>query len=116
MSAHDDQVTTGAVPERGCGCGGGCGGGTAVAVQAPVLSIDPRLDVREIPRERRHATVIATVGAVAVGEALVLIAPHEPRPVLAEIAQRYPGEFTTESLQAGPEVWQVRLRRVAGAG
>ena len=100
-----------------CGCGGGGGGGCggdAASAPAAVLSIDPRLDVRDIPHERRHATVLDTVDVIPAGGALVLVAPHAPRPLLAEIDTRYPGGFTTEWLQSGPEVWQVRLRRTAG--
>lgn len=105
-------ATSDAAPTSGCGCGGGCGD-AALPVPAPVLTADPRLDVREIPHSRRHATVLDTVGAVPAGGALVLVAPHAPRPVLAEIMARYPDAFAVEWLQSGPEVWQVRLSRVA---
>lgn len=87
---------------------------TAGLPEAPVLSDDPRLDVRAIPHARRHAMVIGAAGAIKPGQALVLVAHHAPRPVLAEVQQRYPGQFTLEWLQEGPEVWQVRLRRAGG--
>ncbi|MEV1143090.1 DUF2249 domain-containing protein, partial [Micromonospora sp. NPDC049799] len=40
-----------------------------------------------------------------------LVAPHAPRPLLAEVEARYGDGMTTEWLQDGPEVWQVRLSR-----
>ncbi|MCW3845415.1 DUF2249 domain-containing protein [Micromonospora yasonensis] len=97
------------------GCGGtcGCGGdrGSADAA-APTLSIDPRLDVRTLPHDRRHATVLAALEALPDGGALVLVAPHAPRPLLAEIESRYRGGMAAEWLQDGPDTWQIRLSRL----
>ncbi|WP_200211004.1 DUF2249 domain-containing protein [Micromonospora coerulea] len=98
----------------GGGCGGSCGcGGDAPASggAAEVLSIDPRLDVRDLPHGQRHATVLAALDRLQAGDALVLVAPHAPRPLLAEIDQCYGGAVTTEWLQDGPQVWQIRLSR-----
>lgn len=101
----------------GCGCGGcGCGGDAAGAADAAVstLTIDPRLDVRNIPHDQRHPAVFSALDGVAPGRALVLIAPHAPLPLLAQIESRYSGQFDVEWLQSGPEVWQIRLERAAG--
>ncbi len=101
----------------GCGCGGcGCGGdsdGSAAAATAPVLSVDARLDVRDVPHGQRHALVLSTVDALAPGQAVVLVASHAPRPVLAEIDDRFGGRIQAQWLQSGPHVWQVRLERAA---
>ncbi|HEU5110012.1 MAG TPA: DUF2249 domain-containing protein, partial [Micromonosporaceae bacterium] len=110
---HDDAPGARA---NGCGCGGrGCGGDAAGAVAAEVetLSIDPRLDVRAMPHDVRHATVLAALDEVPAGGALVVVAPHAPRPLLAEIAARYPGQFELDWLQEGPTVWQLRFQRAA---
>lgn len=97
------------------GCGGACGcGGDAPATgeEAAMLSIDPRLDVRDVPHAERHARVLAALDALQPGDALVLIAPHAPRPLLAEIDRRYGAGMSAEWLQDGPDVWQIRLQRV----
>ncbi|GAB3140773.1 hypothetical protein GCM10027290_12140 [Micromonospora sonneratiae] len=95
----------------GCGCGGcGCSQGSADA-PAPVLAVDARLDVRSLPHAERHARVLAAIGALPADGALVLVAPHAPRPLLAEIDARYPGQIDTQWLQEGPDVWQIRLHR-----
>jgi uncharacterized protein (DUF2249 family) len=110
---HDDAQAAAA---DGCGCGGcGCGGDAAGASDAEVqmLSIDPRLDIRAVPHDVRHATVLAALDEVPAGGALVLVAPHAPRPLLAEIAARYPGQFQLDWLQQGPTVWQLRFERTA---
>lgn len=103
------------VEESGGGCGGDCGcGGDAPAAggEAAVLSIDPRLDVRDIPHAQRHARVLAALDGLPVDGALVLVAPHAPRPLLAEIDRRYGAGIAAQWLQDGPDVWQIRLQRV----
>lgn len=99
----------------GCGCGGcGCGGDrdtTAAGAAAPVLSVDARLDVREVPHGQRHALVLSTVDALTPGQAVVLVASHAPRPVLVEIDDRFGGQIQAQWLQSGPDVWQIRLER-----
>jgi uncharacterized protein (DUF2249 family) len=97
----------------GCG-GGGCGCGdvpNAADGEAATLTIDPRLDVRDLPHGERHARVLAALDALPADAALVLVAPHSPVPLLAEIENRYAGQVAGEWLQDGPQVWQIRLHR-----
>lgn len=47
--------------------------------------------------------------AVPAGQAMVLVAPHDPIALLAQIEQRSPGLFAVEYLQRGPEAWRLRL-------
>lgn len=108
----EPEASAGGCGGGGCGCGGDAGDATA---EAPMLSIDPRLDVRDLPHGQRHARVLAALDALDTDGALVLIAPHAPRPLLAEIDSRYRGQMAVEWLQDGPEVWQLRLHRLAGA-
>ncbi|NJC71950.1 DUF2249 domain-containing protein [Planosporangium thailandense] len=104
----------------GCGCGGcGCGGGgDRAAGSAPVqpLGVDALLDVRQAPHNERHALVLSTVKSLAPGEAVVLVADHAPRPVLAQVDAHLPGQIETQWLQSGPELWRVRLERVVMPG
>jgi uncharacterized protein (DUF2249 family) len=103
-----DEAADGGCGGGGCGCGGDRG---AADAPAPLLSVDARLDVRSLPHGERHTGVLAAVDALPGDGALVLIAPHAPRPLLAEIDARYPGQIDTQWLQEGPEVWQIRLHR-----
>jgi uncharacterized protein (DUF2249 family) len=81
-----------------CGCGGHD-------------EADPVLDVRTIPHAIRHATVFGAFDAIAPGAALVIVAPHRPLPLLAQLADRAP--IDVEYLVDGPEAWHVRITRVA---
>lgn len=72
---------------------------------------DPELDARVVPHAIRHATIFGALDAVRPGSALVLIAPHDPLPLLAQIEQREPGAFEVSYLERGPEAWRLRFFR-----
>lgn len=71
----------------------------------------PQLDAREIPHAIRHATIFGALDAVPPAADLILIAPHDPLPLLAQIEQRAPGRFAVEYLERGPEAWRLRFTR-----
>jgi len=73
----------------------------------------PPLDVRSVPHAIRHAVVFGALDAVKPGLGIVLIAPHDPLPLLAQIQQRNPGRFETEYLVRKPAEVHIRLTRVA---
>jgi uncharacterized protein (DUF2249 family) len=72
---------------------------------------DPVLDARVIPHAVRHGAIFGAVDALPPGGALVLVAPHDPLPLLAQAQQRYGESLSVEYLQRGPDAWHVRLRR-----
>ena len=90
-TSHAAQAQPGA-----CGCG-------EESVGAPVL------DVRTIPHAIRHATVFGAWSAIPVGGSLVLVAPHDPKPLLAQLADRGPVSVTY--LDEGPDAWRLQLTR-----
>ena len=42
---------------------------------------------------------------------LDLVAPHDPKPLLAQIADREAGAVTVRYLDEGPDAWRLRLTR-----
>ena len=73
------------------------------------------VDVRtEIPRIR-HELIFTTFADLAPGSAFVLVNDHDPKPLYYQLAAENAGEFTWEYLEEGPEVWQVRIGRLAAA-
>jgi uncharacterized protein (DUF2249 family) len=99
-----DADATGAPEDAGCGGNCTCGHGSAAS---------PVFDVRAIPPAIRHATIFGALGAVAAGESLVLVTPHEPLPLLAQLDEQQPGVWTASSHAAAPDEWRVRLTRAA---
>ena len=98
-----DDITT---PTPTDGCGGQCSCG-ATSDDTPVL------EVRTLPHSIRHAAVLGALDGVNAGTSLVLIAPHDPLPLLREISEREPGAFDVTYDARGPEAWHVRLTRVS---
>jgi uncharacterized protein (DUF2249 family) len=74
---------------------------------------DPQLDVREIPPARRHGLIFETFDGLAEGARFELVNDHEPKPLYYQLAAEHPGTFSWDYLEQGPEVWRVRIGRVA---
>lgn len=97
-----DPTATAAESPGGAACG--CGG-------VETTGDAPELDVRDVPHAIRHATVFGAVGAVPIASSLVLVAPHDPLPLLGQLEDREPGAFSVTYDQRGPDAWRVRLTR-----
>jgi uncharacterized protein (DUF2249 family)/iron-sulfur cluster repair protein YtfE (RIC family) len=107
---HDHEAAAAAPAGHGHGHGhghGGCGCGESDPAGYP------ELDVRTIPHAIRHATVFGAVDGVRPGSGLVLVAPHDPLPLLAQLEQRDPGVLSVEYLERGPEAWKLQILRAA---
>ncbi len=50
---------------------------------------DMEFDVRPVPHDIRHGAVLGALSSLKVGSSFVLIAPHDPKPLLAQIAQLF---------------------------
>ena len=84
----------------GCGCG--CDHGAAL----------PRLDARPFPPRLRHPAILGAVSSLNVGEAMELVAPHVPTPLLNQIDMMLEGEFAYELLAVSDEGAIVKIARV----
>jgi uncharacterized protein (DUF2249 family) len=101
----DSDPGHGRTPARGEPAGHRCGCHEEEGTELPVL------DARGIPHPIRHATIFGALDSVAPGRGLVLVAPHDPVPLLAQIEQRSPGEFVIEYLERGPGSWRLSMVR-----
>lgn len=93
--------TTIPVAEKKGGCGCSDAGNHA----------DPVLDARQIPHQVRHAAIFGALDSLSSGSAIVLVAPHDPLPLLAQARARYADGITVEYLVEGPEAWHLRISR-----
>lgn len=71
------------------------------------------LDVRPLPPRVKHGTIFATFEALAPGESFILVNDHDPVPLRYQFEFERGGEVTWEYLEQGPELWRVRIGRVA---
>jgi uncharacterized protein (DUF2249 family) len=92
--------------DHGSGSAGGCGCGGHDDTDVPVL------DVREVPHAIRHATVFGAFDAVPDGGSLLLVAPHDPLPLLRQLSVRTGGALAVDYEERGPIAWRLRLTRV----
>jgi uncharacterized protein (DUF2249 family) len=73
----------------------------------------PELDARVIPHALRHGAILGALSRVRPGSAMVLVAPHNPLPLLAEIDREENGAIAVTYLAEGPEAWRLLLTRAA---
>lgn len=73
----------------------------------------PELDARPIPHAIRHATIFGALESVPTGDGLVLTAAHDPQPLLAQVDQRWPAQFSVEYVERGPQAWRLLFTRSA---
>jgi uncharacterized protein (DUF2249 family)/iron-sulfur cluster repair protein YtfE (RIC family) len=109
LGGHADDA--GSMGTQGAdGAAGGCGGECGCGQQDPAGAL-PELDARAVPHEIRHATIFGALDSVGPGSGMVLVAPHDPLPLLAQVEQRSPGRFSVDYLERGPEAWRIRFVR-----
>src|SRR5450631_3278933 len=104
LGGQDRRDSAEAVGEGGCGGECGCGEHDRVGVL-------PELDARAVPHAIRHATIFGALDSVGAGGGLVLVSPHDPLTLLAQLGQRSPGLFSVDYLERGPERWLLRFIR-----
>lgn len=73
---------------------------------------EPVLDVCDVPHAIRHATVFGAFDAVPAGASMVLVAPHDPVPLLRQLYDRTSGRIAVDYLERGPDAWRLRLERL----
>jgi uncharacterized protein (DUF2249 family) len=74
------------------------------------------IDVRPMAPRDRHPLIFRTFDGLAPGQALRLVNDHDPKPLYYQFMAERPGQAGWEYLEQGPEVWQVRITRLAEGG
>lgn len=98
----ETNVTLGTTPHHACGCGSEAG--------TPL----PVLDARALAPELRHGAIFGALEGAQSGRGIVLIAPHDPIPLLAQVEDKWPGQFAVEYLERDSE-WRLAITRNAAA-
>lgn len=75
--------------------------------------VENELDVRPIRKPEKHPTIFARFAALTVGEAFVLVNNHDPVHLHDEFERDLPGSYDWEYLEAGPQLWRIRISRLA---
>ena len=71
------------------------------------------LDVRSLAPAQRHEQIFSSYGALGPGAGFVLVNDHDPKPLRYQFEAEHAGRYSWDYLSAGPDVWKVRIGRVA---
>lgn len=74
---------------------------------------DYDLEVRHLAPAERHRIILEEWSQLPQGSGYVLVNDHDPKPLYYQFAAEHAGEFTWDPIEGGPEVWRVRIGKVA---
>ncbi len=77
---------------------------------------DITIHAQEIPGPERHAKIFQAFDGLQMGEALVIINNHDPRPLLNKFNEERPAQFSEEYLVEGPTEWKVKITKAKKEG
>ncbi len=73
-------------------------------------------DVRTIPCRIKHGQIIQRCIDLPVGHHFVLVNDHDPIPLRHQLEAEFPGAFSWEYVERGPDDFRVKITRPAPAG
>ena len=83
-------------------------------VRHGLLFVRAELDLvgmRQVSHAQRHGLIFSAYRDLAPGAGFVLVNDHDPKPLRYQFGAQYADEYTWDYLEAGPEVWRVRIGR-----
>lgn len=69
------------------------------------------MDVRPIPCSIKHSLILKTWTELAVGDHFILLNDHDPVPLRYQFQAEFPGAFTWDYVEKGPEDFRVRITK-----
>lgn len=87
--------------------------GVQAADAALPVDLSEELDLRAVPRPERHPMIFAKFDALPVGTSLRLLNDHDPIPLHRQFETLRAGQALWEYIERGPELFRIRIRRVA---
>lgn len=88
---------------------------TTVPASTSSTAIDPQavFDVRPIPGRVKHTQIFQRWFDLPVGSFFVLLNDHDPVPLYYQFNGQFPGAFSWEYLERGPEEFRVKITKLA---
>lgn len=78
----------------------------------PANTVDV-IDVRSLVPIDRHSKIFELVNALEAGGSFILVNDHDPKPLYYQMEAEYPGQFSWNYVEQGPEVWRVEIGKRA---
>ena len=79
---------------------------------ASIIGADKVMDVRPIPCSIKHGLILKTWRELPVGDHFILLNDHDPVPLRYQFEAEFPGTFTWDYLERGPEDFRVKLTKL----
>ena len=76
-----------------------------------LIGPDKVMDVRPIPCSVKHGLILKTWRELPVGDYFILLNDHDPVPLHYQFSAEFPGAFTWEHLQKGPDEVRVKITK-----
>jgi uncharacterized protein (DUF2249 family) len=71
------------------------------------------MDVRPIPCSIKHGLILKTWFDLAAGDYFILLNDHDPVPLRYQFEAEFPGAFSWDYVERGPEDFRVKITKVA---
>lgn len=71
------------------------------------------IDVRRVPRPMRHPLIFGTFDRLDPNNSFDIVSDHDPQPLRYLFDVRYPDAFSWNYIESGPDVWRIRIERLA---
>lgn len=98
--ATELNLTSATGRHTGCGCG--CGGADAT----------PEFHASSLPKVVRHGAIVGGLTSMKAGQKVVLVANHDPLPLLTQLDRVAPGALSLTYLERGPEEFRLEFTRL----
>jgi uncharacterized protein (DUF2249 family) len=90
---------------------------TTQSITTPGLDTETVFDVRPIPCRVKHAQIFQRWFDLPVGQYFILLNDHDPVPLRYQFEAEFPGAFSWEYLERGPDDFRVKIsKRLPVAG
>lgn len=76
-----------------------------------LLDSERVMDVRPIPCSIKHGLILKTWRELTVGTFFILLNDHDPIPLRYQFEAEFPGAFTWDYLERGPEDFRVKITK-----
>lgn len=70
------------------------------------------MDVRPIPCSIKHGLILKTWRELALNSYFILLNDHDPVPLRYQFMAEFPGAFTWDYLERGPEDFRVKITKI----
>jgi len=76
---------------------------------------DKTMDARAVPCSVKHGFIVRTFQELAVDDYFILLNDHNPARLRDQFDAQWPGTFTWQYLELGPENFRVKITKVKPA-